>query len=375
MRRITAIMATLVGLTIFGIGLQGQDHDSLLQALDCLECHTCENPTPENMCLRACPTLRMAHQTGEHGLVEAPESMLLGELADLYKPVRFNHKLHAQMAEMGGDCATCHHYSPPGEIPPCRECHDREGQTYNLRQPGLKGAYHRQCLSCHREWSHDTRCVVCHIPQEGKVMEHSVDSTDIIGISHPVITEPDTKVYRTPYEDGPIVTFHHKEHIELFGLKCANCHQNENCGYCHDLDQTVKVAKTMEEVHAICNDCHASQACSKCHDTQKRPGFTHASTGWPLNEYHGTLECRACHPTGKPISALNNECTNCHAGWNQENFDHAVTGLQLDEMHQMLECSDCHINLDYTRTSGCSDCHDEGMSPQENPPGDFVHTR
>jgi len=372
--RVFVTFIALAGLCSFGIAAFADQHDSLhMKDLDCTKCHTCDNPTPEDMCLKPCPTLSMAHETSKHRLAEAPEKMMLGSIADLYKPVSFNHKLHAEMAGMGSECATCHHYSPPGEkIPPCKECHGA-GNPTNLRQPGLKGAYHRQCLACHREWSHETKCVVCHLPEEGKIMEQAhLDSTDIMGIAHPVIEAPEVKLYNTPYTKGQLVTFYHEEHIQLFGLACANCHQKENCGYCHDLQlASSKPKKSMEEVHAICNDCHIDDACSKCHGTKQKDGFKHAQTGWPLNRFHQKLGCRSCHPTGREISKLNNECSNCHGGWNQDNFEHLVTGLQLSETHLEFECENCHLDGQYDQPPDCSTCHDE-IDYTDTPPGEYV---
>ena len=34
--------------------------------------------------------------------------------------------------------------------------------TVDLRQPSLKGAYHRQCINCHLDWSHENACGFCH---------------------------------------------------------------------------------------------------------------------------------------------------------------------------------------------------------------------
>ncbi len=344
--------------------------------LECLDCHDCEVPTLREPCLKPCPSTAMVHSTAKHELAEAPDTIMLSEIADQFQPVRFNHKLHAEMAEMGQDCATCHHYSPPGHIPPCKECHGGETNPTNLKQPTLKGAYHRQCLSCHREWSHDTKCVLCHTPADGKTAAaFGYDSTDIIGIAHPVITEPKSKVYLTPYKAAPVVTFHHSEHIELFDLRCVDCHKQENCSYCHDLQRPARLAKSDEEVHAMCNDCHAQDACIKCHDTKERPGFTHAKTGWELNRFHKNLECRACHPTGKRIARVNSDCVACHGGWNQENFNHAVTGLHLDELHGTMDCKDCHVDLQYADTPDCSGCHDDGRTAGDVPPGERVSPR
>ena len=367
------ILAVLAVVLVDVPALAQGGHETMPE-LNCLECHTCSNPTATDRCLKPCPSLTQANVTAEHSTKEAPDSFSIGEISDLYQPVQFNHKLHAQMAEMGSECAVCHHYSPEGEkIPPCKNCHGGEKNPSNLRQPSLKGAYHRQCLSCHREWSHDTKCIMCHLPEPGKAMASEVlDTTDILGIPHPVITVPVKRVYDTPYKKGPIVTFYHNEHIDRFDLKCANCHQQENCSFCHDIQKASAPKKSMEEVHAICNDCHSKDACSRCHANKEMPPFDHAKiTGWALSKYHKDLECRNCHPTGQRITTMNGKCSSCHAGWNQSNFRHADVGLRLDDTHSEFECETCHVNSNYHNTPVCTDCHDD-MSPKETPPGERI---
>jgi len=372
-----AVLGLGLALLLATVGRAAGPHDAFPSTdatdIDCLLCHDCEEPRPSEPCFKPCPSRTMLHMTSKHPLSEAPEMLLLDDLAEQYLPVDFNHKLHAEMAEMGNNCATCHHFSPPGRVPGCAECHGAKSVETNLRQPSLKGAYHRQCLSCHREWSHDTKCVLCHLPADALLADGTgIDSTDIIGISHPVITEPVKRVFNTPYKDGPIVTFHHKEHIELFDLTCANCHKEENCSYCHDLQKPARLAKTQEEVHAICNDCHAEAPCSKCHDTMERPGFSHEATGWALTGHHQDLGCRACHPTGKRITRIAPSCVNCHAGWTAGNFSHVITGLRLDETHAELDCEYCHLDLAYDEEPDCSNCHEDGRAYVDAPPGEVV---
>ncbi len=364
---IVCLLGAVVSLPVLA---QKKSTPAAMPQVDCTECHSCAVPTFNDPCLKTCPRTTMVHQTGQHNVNEAPDSMLIDDIADLYQPVHFNHKLHASMAQMGNDCATCHHYSPPGRIPPCKECHSPEADSRDLAKPNLKGAYHRQCLSCHREWSHDTKCVVCHLPEaSGAMAAGEQDPTDIMGIPHPVITVPNKKVYDTPYKSAPIVTFQHKEHVDLFGFRCVDCHAKENCGNCHDIDEPLKGKKTQEEVHAVCNDCHKEDACGKCHDTKERPGFSHGSTGWPLNPYHTHLDCWACHPTGKRIAKLGKMCVNCHSGWNADNFEHAITGIKLDEIHTDLDCTDCHKDRKYEADPVCADCHDDDRTAQSAPPG------
>jgi hypothetical protein len=352
--------------------------DCTVPDVTCCRCHTCETPTARDKCLKMCPSFTMTHVTAEHRLSEAPGSLVLGTLTDLYRPVHFDHRAHAGMAEMGLRCATCHHYSPAGRIPSCRECHGGEANPNNLRQPALKGAYHRQCISCHREWSHDTKCVICHQPADGSLVDAPGDTTDILGISHPVITEPAKRVYNTPYKQGPVVTFYHEQHVELYGLRCVNCHENESCSRCHDLDLPKNRAelatdlKKMEAVHAVCNNCHGDDRCAKCHDTKEKPPFSHALTGWGLDRFHEKLDCRACHPTNRPISKLDRRCSGCHSGWNAENFKHAVTGLRLDETHAAIECSICHDPDDFTREPVCTECHEDARTAHQETPGEYV---
>ena len=336
----------------------------------CTECHTCDTPTTVSPCLLACPRFAAVETTSVHTLPESPDTVVLDLLTDLYQAVQFNHGLHANMAQMGHDCATCHHYSPPGQIPPCRECHGSERSESNLEQPSLKGAYHRHCLTCHREWSHETKCIVCHLPTPGRAMApDGFDSTDIMGVPHPRITEPGKRVYQTPYEQGPVVTFYHNAHVDLFGLRCVDCHQEESCSRCHDITRPARYVKSDEEIHATCNGCHLEDECGKCHSTQELPAFTHDVTGWPLNRFHRQLDCRACHPTGRPIARLNRDCSSCHRGWNSDNFDHAITGLTLDETHRDLDCEDCHGTPRFASPPGCAECHDDGRSADTHPPG------
>lgn len=350
----------------------------MMDGIDCARCHYCPDPSGKDPCLKPCPTMTASVVKGKHELSEAPDSIVLGFLADLYEPVRFDHKAHAGMAEMGLKCGTCHHYSPEDDIPPCRECHGGEANPNNLRQPGLKGAYHRQCLSCHREWSHETQCVICHLPAEGKMIAAAMDTTDILGVDHPAIHVPEKRIYNTPYRPGPVVTFHHEDHVELYGLSCATCHQDENCSRCHDMNKPALETmatddpERMKVVHGMCNNCHEDDACAKCHDTKEKPGFTHASTGWPLNRFHAKLGCRSCHPTGRPISRLDRQCQACHGGWNRDNFDHAVTGLRLDEMHGEFECENCHVESRFDRKPACTECHEEEMDPRYYTPGEYI---
>ncbi|MGB5138194.1 MAG: cytochrome c3 family protein, partial [Candidatus Zixiibacteriota bacterium] len=135
-----------VAIAAFAVPILAQRNSPApMPTVNCRQCHTCEVPTLREPCLVSCPRTQMVHQSANHALQDAPDSMLLSQLADLYQPVHFNHKVHASMAQMGTNCVTCHHYSPVGQIPPCRDCHSPLSESTDLKKPNLKGAYHRQC--------------------------------------------------------------------------------------------------------------------------------------------------------------------------------------------------------------------------------------
>jgi DnaJ-class molecular chaperone len=89
-----------------------------------------------------------------------PETCTLRRLEKIYDPVIFSHEKHTNFAD---NCATCHHHSPIGQTPACGECHGAPFDPKNLSMPGLKGAYHLQCMGCHQETgSGQLGCTDCH---------------------------------------------------------------------------------------------------------------------------------------------------------------------------------------------------------------------
>jgi hypothetical protein len=122
------------------------------------------------------------------GVAQPPDEVRIDALAEKYEPVVFDHALHDSYAS----CVECHHHvisAPPSDpvcLPchsegkelvsvGCRDCHpvDRYAahkvkktgriQTYHNDTPGLIGAYHQNCISCHRVvGTGPTGCEECH---------------------------------------------------------------------------------------------------------------------------------------------------------------------------------------------------------------------
>jgi len=119
---------------------------------------------------------------------DAPDSVTIDVIAKYYEPVEFDHAMHTDLAE---DCSVCHHHSTGtgttdiycsrchGEYKElvrvsCQDCHsadtfsaeaiNRQGQQdlYHSDMLGLKGAYHQNCLGCHKEMDGPVGCEDCH---------------------------------------------------------------------------------------------------------------------------------------------------------------------------------------------------------------------
>jgi hypothetical protein len=192
---------------------------------------------------------------------------------------------------------------------------------------------------------------------------------DIVGQMHPPIPEPDTEIYNAASADsGAHVIFRHREHIHRFGLRCVECHHEDNCSRCHEVGRTHEQRTvTLAEHHEPCRRCHRADTlepdgdCKKCHwksGEPTPPAFDHASTGWPLSGYHVDLGCRACHED-VPFTKRDRTCDGCHAAWNPETFDHGVTGQKLNDAHRAFDCEACHEDRAFDAKPYCTECHEE----------------
>ncbi|MDA3896643.1 MAG: hypothetical protein PF482_10910, partial [Desulfobacteraceae bacterium] len=111
---------------------------------------------------------------------DIPENVTINIMKDQYEGATFPHRKIVQALYAGIQknklavhfhrdaqtmCTGCHHNSPASVMPPkCASCHgilpEQDGR------PGLKGAYHAQCIGCHQEMGIEkpvaTDCISCH---------------------------------------------------------------------------------------------------------------------------------------------------------------------------------------------------------------------
>jgi len=100
---------------------------------------------------------------------------LSGDILSLVKlPLNPCAAPHPGWAEQDPDyywdtlCQACHHNTPAGakKPPRCVNCHGKPFDDKQPNRPGLKAAYHGQCMSCHKAMDLkkpvNTDCVGCH---------------------------------------------------------------------------------------------------------------------------------------------------------------------------------------------------------------------
>jgi len=94
-----------------------------------------------------------------------PHRKIVLKLAENLKDSKMSGVFHA---DPGTLCQACHHKSPAGskKPPKCVNCHGKPFDSQQPNRPGLKAAYHGQCMGCHKSMNLkkplNTDCVGCH---------------------------------------------------------------------------------------------------------------------------------------------------------------------------------------------------------------------
>ena len=162
-------------------------HNTVVQSpgeRTCVICHS--GPAPGSPSLETQPTLLVQQLDPLPIPSDAyPETVVIEGLIDKYEASKLPHaKIVGKLDEIvresklagrfHGDtnalCSGCHHHSPVGiRPPPCRACHSKVDDPTRDR-PGLKVAYHRQCVGCHRAMNLTQQgCTDCHAERAEEV--------------------------------------------------------------------------------------------------------------------------------------------------------------------------------------------------------------
>jgi hypothetical protein len=157
------------------------------ETASCLRCHT--EPLSGNSGNSNKPALTAGNLlnsrravTGTYSSADIPEKVIIEALTQEYGAVELPHRKIVQTLvkniqdsklanyfhrDKGTICQGCHHNSPMSKTPPsCVSCHSKPFDEKNPFRPGLKAAYHLQCMGCHDEMGIEqpksTECTDCH---------------------------------------------------------------------------------------------------------------------------------------------------------------------------------------------------------------------
>ena len=294
---------------------------------------------------------------------------------------------------LGSDCLQCHNFSEWAEINirvfehslarypltglhlkvPCQRCHTPGPD----KVPRYIGIPFRNCTDCHADphrGGFSQTCQSCHVTsgwnktlgaELSRTVDHSKTKFPLLG-----------------------------KHAEV---ECVRCHAGgdfkkalafQKCTDCHQLDpHGGQFAKRRGGIE--CSNCHST-------DSFKPSTFglkEHATTGYPLQGKHATLQCAQCHlPKGKQtIYAMRFQyCTDCHADQHAGQFAgaphlnrcedchnlqrflpstfslrrHNGTSFRLTGSHVAVPCSDCHKQSVNFKPKATMQYHWQGLACQ-----------
>ena len=100
----------------------------------------------------------------EYEAVSFPHRRIIHKLVELIKGNKIAETFHGEKSTL---CMGCHHNSPASMEPPkCASCHGEPFKSSEDGRPGLKGAFHVQCITCHQKMDIKepaaTECLKCH---------------------------------------------------------------------------------------------------------------------------------------------------------------------------------------------------------------------
>ncbi|WP_081435905.1 tetrathionate reductase family octaheme c-type cytochrome [Desulfatibacillum aliphaticivorans] len=311
-------------------------------------------------------------------------SPIVNKEQDMYEPVRFMHKKHAAVT---GDCLKCHHASAdePGapETAKCSACHQEAFNPEFPERPGLKAAYHRQCMTCHEEQEKGPLgCTDCHgknVPDHSKLVKlpknpsptqvtteclrcHEDQGEDMLKSAHWLWKGP------SPYTvDGEkrVDSGKATNTINNFCIalpsnwpRCTSCHagygwkdetfdftdkSHIDCLICHDTTDTyAKVPTDAGMPYPQLDLVEIAEHVGK--PSRKTCGDCHFQGGGGDAVKHGDMNAILYYPTRKcdvHMGDLDFQCHDCHKTRN-----HKISGrsLSLPVAEGARSCEDCHTS-------------------------------
>ncbi|MDH5759463.1 MAG: cytochrome c3 family protein [Gemmatimonadota bacterium] len=195
---------------------------------------------------------------------------------------------------------------------PCASCHDARART---RPAGIHLAFDRSTLGDPFPRPEAGSCLACHDDAHAGEFHEAGRASDCLECHDQTLWVPSAYGITRHNQDSPFVL--DGAHLVV---ECSGCHT------------TPERPRTFVVDHSSCASCHAEtdphgeqfsgRACDECHTTSSFSirTFDHATTAYPLDGAHATVECGACHtsaivPDGRTVvryRPLGMECRDCH---------------------------------------------------------------
>jgi len=154
-------------------------HDDKAKTLDAAQIQAMSK---EDKSAMAAAMIEDRKSAGIFEISEIPEKVVISDISDRYEGAEFPHRkivetMYAKVAKSelasafhtskGTFCQGCHHNSPASKTPPrCASCHGKNFDAHGDGRPGLKAAFHQQCIGCHTAMQLEkpaaTACADCH---------------------------------------------------------------------------------------------------------------------------------------------------------------------------------------------------------------------
>jgi len=258
---------------------------------------------------------------------------------------------------LGQACEGCHKDPHAGQFVAgkihreCAECHSDDAWKTAARFDHAKTAF--PLRGRHRE----TDCAKCH----ETVTRRGANVVQFAGVAH----ESCTRCHKDPHagrlgancaschgEDAwkPVTRFDHaKTDFPLTGkhveVACEKCHTSaanadaatlryaglphDNCTPCHKDVHDARLG-------ANCSSCHTTAGWTAAAALDKRDGFDHGKTRYPLVGMHRTVKCEKCHRDGSKTAAIAfDTCERCHKDPHAGQFVSTKEGGACERCHDV----------------------------------------
>ncbi len=286
---------------------------------------------------------------------------------------------HAQL-EGVDKCNSCHTLGKVLSNENCLKCHSEINSRIQKHTGFHTSIGSKQCSECHKD--HHGRNFQM-IRFDTKAFDHTAVGFTLEGKHLQLACRSCHTKQKISSGDITALSESRKEKTYL-GLQrtCSPCHADKHkgqlksdCNQCHTVTQWKPAVKfNHDQAKYPLTGKHTSVNCYQCHSRKLNDGVTVQFVKMNFQD------CNACH-TDPHKGRMNQRCSVCHTTddfhkVNKGQFDHATTKFPLQGKHASVQCVQCHpasknaknasgeTGFHITQFQACSDCHQDAHAQQ-----------